>query len=257
MIPIPTVRREAQPRRSRAVREYAGRDPLRPAARRLDFAGHRVRRRLRTRRTSRTLRFRARRAACSFTLDGARLSNAAAALGTSLRAITADAGADVLSLGGTKNGLMFGEAICFFNPDAARRSRRLHSKAGHAVRLEDALRRGPVRRPARRRPAGRATPATPTPWPPRLQERLASSRRARYAARPLQRVFATLGRAAIERIRERYYFYVFDEALPEVRWMTHWATTPEDVDEFADFIAACISPAQGGHRLGERRSRRT
>ena len=52
-------------------------------------------------------------------------------------------------------------------------------------------------------------------------------------------IFATLERAAIERIGREYFFYIFDESLPEVRWMTHWATTPQDVEQFA----ACVRGA--------------
>ena len=178
-------------------------------------------------------------------IDGARLSNAAAALGTSLRAISADAGADVLSLGGTKNGLMFGEAICFFNPAlhggaarfAQKQAMQLASKMRYVAAQFDAL----LDDGRWSRYAGHANAMAA-----RLQERLRTVEGVRVT-RPVRcnAVFATLERAAIERIRERYYFYVFDEALPEVRWMTHWATTPQDVDEFADFIAACISPAAG------------
>jgi len=51
-------------------------------------------------------------------------------------------------------------------------------------------------------------------------------------------VFATLDRAAIARIQKKFFFYVFDEALPEVRWMTHWATAEQDVDEFTVAVAA-------------------
>jgi threonine aldolase len=54
-------------------------------------------------------------------------------------------------------------------------------------------------------------------------------------------IFATLDRGAIERIQREFFFYVFDESLPEVRWMTHWATTERDVDEFA----ACVENAAG------------
>jgi threonine aldolase len=49
-------------------------------------------------------------------MDGARLANAAVALNLPFRAFTTDAGVDVLSFGGTKNGMMFGEAICFLRP---------------------------------------------------------------------------------------------------------------------------------------------
>jgi threonine aldolase len=52
-------------------------------------------------------------------MDGARLSNAAAALDLSLRALTTDVGIDVVSFGGTKNGLLFGEAVVVLNPAAA------------------------------------------------------------------------------------------------------------------------------------------
>ncbi len=50
-------------------------------------------------------------------VDGARLANAAASLGVGLRELTTDAGVDVVSFGGTKNGLLFGEAVVFTNPD--------------------------------------------------------------------------------------------------------------------------------------------
>jgi threonine aldolase len=52
-------------------------------------------------------------------------------------------------------------------------------------------------------------------------------------------VFATLERGAIEAIQREFFFYVFDEALPEVRWMTHWATSEQDVADFS----ACIERA--------------
>ena len=52
-------------------------------------------------------------------VDGARLANAAVALDATLKEITADAGVDVLSFGGTKNGMMYGEAVVFFDKTLA------------------------------------------------------------------------------------------------------------------------------------------
>ena len=49
-------------------------------------------------------------------------------------------------------------------------------------------------------------------------------------------IFATMDRGAIERAQERAFFYVFDEQLPEVRWMTHWATTEADISDFAAML---------------------
>ena len=56
-------------------------------------------------------------------MDGARIANAAVALGLDFKAFTKDAGVDVVSFGGTKNGLMYGEAVLFFNPELAKRAR--------------------------------------------------------------------------------------------------------------------------------------
>ena len=53
-------------------------------------------------------------------VDGARISNAVAAQGLTLRKATRDLGVDVLSFGGTKNGLMGVEAVVFLRPDLAR-----------------------------------------------------------------------------------------------------------------------------------------
>jgi threonine aldolase len=59
-----------------------------------------------------------------------------------------------------------------------------------------------------------------------------------HITRPVQcnAIFATLDRAVIPQLQKEYFFYVFDDALPEVRWMTHHATRPEDVQAFADAL---------------------
>jgi threonine aldolase len=174
-------------------------------------------------------------------VDGARLANAAVALGTSLRGITADVGVDVLSLGGTKNGLLWGEAVCFFNPAlhagaaafVQKQAMQLASKMRYVAAQFDALLQDD--RWARYARHANAMAA-------RLHERVRGIHGIRVT-RPVRcnAVFATLDRSAVERVRSRYFFYVFDEALPEVRWMTHWATTPEDVDEFADLLDEAVS----------------
>ena len=68
-------------------------------------------------------------------MDGSRIANAAASLNTDFASFTRDAGVDVLSFGGTKNGMMFGEAVIVFNPEAGRymkyyrkQAMQLHSK---------------------------------------------------------------------------------------------------------------------------------
>ncbi len=62
-------------------------------------------------------------------MDGARIANAAVSLGCGLKAITADVGVDLLSFGGTKNGLLGGEALVFFRPEFAQDFRFLRKQA--------------------------------------------------------------------------------------------------------------------------------
>lgn len=173
-------------------------------------------------------------------VDGARLANAAAALGTTLRALTTDAGVDVLSFGGTKNGLLLGDAICFLTPaaknDAApyvvKQAMQLASKARYlGAQFERLLRDDLWFRYAAHANAMAA----------HLAERVRGVSGVRLT-RPVRcnAVFATLDRGAIERLQREFLFFTFDQRLPEVRWMTHWATTEQDVDRFAAAIELAV-----------------
>jgi threonine aldolase len=177
-------------------------------------------------------------------VDGARIANAAVALGVTLREATADAGVDVLTFGGTKNGLMLGEAICFFDP-------KVHAQAAPFVQKQAMQLASKMRYVAAQFEALLAEDrwaryaAHANAMAERLYERVRDVAGVRIT-RPVRcnAVFATLEREVIERIQNDFFFYVFDESLPEVRWMTHWATTPQDVDEFA----ACVSAAAANPR---------
>ena len=173
-------------------------------------------------------------------LDGARLANAAAALDSSLAALTSEAGVDALTFGGTKNGLMLGEAICFFDPAlptgaafVQKQAMQLASKMRYVAAQFEALLTGD---------RWREYAAHANAMAALLYERVRDIPGVRVT-RPVRcnAIFATLDRAAVERLRRNFYFYVFDEALPEVRWMTHWATSEEDVELFASAIAASVS----------------
>jgi threonine aldolase len=174
-------------------------------------------------------------------VDGARLANAAAALGVELRTLTVDAGVDVLSFGGTKNGLLLGEAICFFAPElhggaapfVVKQAMQLASKMRYLSSQFEALLTGD----RWLRYATHANAMTA-----RLAERVRGIEGVTIT-RPVRcnAIFASLDPRAIERVQREFFFYVFDERLPEVRWMTHWATTPDDVDRFAEAIAAACA----------------
>jgi threonine aldolase len=174
-------------------------------------------------------------------VDGARLANAAAAMGVALRTLTVDAGADLLTLGGTKNGLMLADAFCFLEPSlhasaapyVQKQAMQLASKMRFIAAQFDALFSGGLWL----RYASHANAMAG-----RLAQRVAALSGVRIT-RPVRcnAVFATMHRAAADRLQREYAFVTFDERLPEVRWMTHWATTPADVDAFAEAIERGIA----------------
>ncbi|MCF2530930.1 threonine aldolase family protein [Yinghuangia soli] len=165
-------------------------------------------------------------------LDGARLANAAATLGVPLRALSTDAGVDILSYGGTKNGLMFGEAVVVLNPDVVRGmdylrklSMQLTSKMRFLSVQFEALLAGDLWL----RNASHANA---------MATRLAEAVRGipgLEITRPVQSnaVFAVLPAEATERLQKRFRFYTWNEGTGEVRWMTSFDTTEADIDTFA------------------------
>lgn len=164
-------------------------------------------------------------------MDGARISNAAAALGVTFRAITTDAGVDVLSFGGTKNGLMGAEAVVFLREGlgedfrfARKQGMQLASKMRYvACQLATLLENDLWRDNARHANA----------MARRLAEGAMQVPGVRLAY-PVQAngVFAVLPRAWIAPMQERSFFYVWDEPRDVVRWMCSFDTAPEDVDAF-------------------------
>ena len=168
-------------------------------------------------------------------MDGARLANAAAALGVGLRALTRDLGVDLLSLGGTKNGLMGAELILCWNEDLAMRLTYLRKQAmqlSSKMRFLSAQFLALFRDDLWLQNARHANEMAQ-----RLSRGLTDHPRIRVS-RPVQAnaVFAQLDSSLIQRLQKDAYFYVWDEALSEVRWMTSFSTSPEDVDRFLELI---------------------
>ncbi|MEW1901377.1 MULTISPECIES: low specificity L-threonine aldolase [unclassified Streptomyces] len=164
-------------------------------------------------------------------LDGARIANAAASLDVPMRAFTNAVGVDVLSYGGTKNGMIFGEAVIVLNPDAVshmkhlrKLSMQLASKMRFvSVQLEALLAKDLWLRNARHANA--------------MAQRLAAGVRALDGVEilyPVQAnaVFARLPHEVSRRLQERFRFYFWDEAAGDVRWMCAFDTTEDDVDAF-------------------------
>ena len=173
-------------------------------------------------------------------LDGARIANAAASLGVTLRQATTDLGIDILSFGGTKNGAMGAEAVIVLEPSLAyavpflrKSSMQLASKmrfisAQLCALLTDDL---------WHRNASHANGMAQ-----RLLEGVQGIPGVTIARRvDANAVFAVLPREVTARLQEHYRFYEWDEATGEVRWMCSWDTTADDIDGFVAAIAREMS----------------
>jgi len=172
-------------------------------------------------------------------LDGARVWNAAAALGTPLRAFTADAGVDVLSLGGTKNGLLGAEAIVVLDPAKSpglTYLRKMNMQLASKMRFISAQLLTLFDDDLGIRSATHAN-AMAARLRAGLDGMLAAGEIPAEALRFSQptmanAVFALIGNDAADRIRERVRFYDWDRARGEVRWMCAFDTTEANVDAF-------------------------
>jgi threonine aldolase len=170
-------------------------------------------------------------------LDGARLANAAAHLGAPLRAFTTDAGVDILSFGGTKNGTVLGEAVVVLNPELNRgmdylrkSSMQLVSKMRFVSAQLLALLEGDLWLRNATHANAMAT---------RLAERVRDLPGLEIG-HPVQAnaVFVRLPGAALAELHEQFAFY--DWATGEARWMTSFDTAAEDVDHLAKAVRAAL-----------------
>jgi threonine aldolase len=177
-------------------------------------------------------------------MDGARIANAAAGLGQTLRQATRDLGVDVLSFGGTKNGIMGGEAVVFFNQPSGppklsadflylrKQGMQLASKMRFIAAQFEAL----LTDNLWRRSAEHAN---------RMARLLEAELRKIPQVRVVWNVeangvFAQIPRHAVQKIKDRYFFYMWIEEECIVRWMCSFDTTEEDVKDFVKAVAEAV-----------------
>ena len=175
-----------------------------------------------------------------FHVDGARLANAAAVLGVSLGAISREVGADVVSFGGTKNGLLAAEAVLFLTPGAAYEARRvqkqgmqLASKMRFVAAQIEALLTDELWLRNARRANSMATV---------LAERLAAVDGLELAV-PVETnaVFLRVDPERLPAFRRATGIEPWDSERSIVRTMTAFDTTEEDVDAFAERVARALA----------------
>ena len=184
-------------------------------------------------------------------MDGARISNAVVALDTDFKSITVDAGIDVLSFGGTKNGLMFGEAVIFFGKDKGndfeylrKQGMQLHSKMRYISAQFDRY-------------------LTDNLW---KKNALQANQMAQKLAKAISQfpelkltqdvkangVFCIMPPELIPKLQQEYFFHVWNEKpsmveesaksnVKEVRLMCSWDTTESDIEGFVNLIKYNLS----------------
>lgn len=172
-------------------------------------------------------------------MDGARIANAVVGLNVDIKEITKNAGVDILSFGGTKNGMMFGEAVVFFNQELAKNFKfirkqgmQLASKMRFVSAQFEALFANDL-------------------W---LENAKHANEMARLLAEKVKEipqvkitqevqanaVFAIVPKQAISKLQEKYFFYVWNEGTSEVRWMASFDTQKEDIENFIKFVKEAV-----------------
>jgi threonine aldolase len=172
-------------------------------------------------------------------MDGARISNAAASLKVKPRAITSDAGVDVLSFGGAKNGMMYGEAVVFFDKSLAKDFKYTRKQGTHLpskMRFISAQFEALLSNDLWRQNASHAN---------RMAQLLAAEVKSIPQIEITQKVesngvFARIPKKHISTLQQHYFFYVWNEELSEVRFMTSFDTSEEDIKNFTALLKKTI-----------------
>jgi threonine aldolase len=172
-------------------------------------------------------------------VDGARLSNAAVSLDASLKEITADVGVDVLSFGGTKNGMIYGEAVVFFDSKLAaefkyirKQGMQLSSKMRFIAAQFEAMLSGNL---------WRRGPEHANRMAQLLADELGKLPQIKIT-QPVESngVFAMIPRQYIPALQKKYFFYVWNEEISEVRLMASFDTTEDDIRDFVAFVRKTV-----------------
>ncbi len=168
-------------------------------------------------------------------MDGARIANASAYLNLPFHDFTTGAGVDILSFGGTKNGMMYGEAVCFLKPGLAndfkyirKQGMQLASKmryisAQYIAYFQDGL--------------WRKNAQHSNSMALNLAEKIAKLKDI-HITQPVQSnaVFAIIPEAIARKVSETYFFYSWNEQTSEYRLMTSWDTSEEDIESFIKLL---------------------
>lgn len=173
-------------------------------------------------------------------VDGARIANALVAGGSSLTEMIRDTGVDAMTFGFTKNGAIFGEAIVYLRPELAAHGRFVRKQAGQLVSKSrfvgaqiSALLRDDLwlrnARTANDRAAELAAAVADLPTVEVVRPPEANA------------VFARIPWERLEELQAWSFFWPWDPADSQVRWMASFATTAHDVEVFAAGLRSLLA----------------
>ena len=173
-------------------------------------------------------------------MDGARIANAAISLNLPFRAFTTDAGVDVLSFGGTKNGMMYGEAVCFLKKGLSvdfKYIRKQGMQLASKMRYISAQYIAYFENDLWKRNATHANSMAQI-----LAEKLEAINSIRIT-QPVEAngVFAIIPKESAEKVSRSYFFYPWNELISEYRLMTSWDTTEVDIENLVSLLRKYLS----------------
>ncbi|HEY8412356.1 MAG TPA: low specificity L-threonine aldolase [Pyrinomonadaceae bacterium] len=172
-------------------------------------------------------------------VDGARIANAAVSLNANLKEITADAGVDVLSFGGAKNGMMYGEAVVFFDQKLASDFKYIRKQGMHlpskmrfiSAQFETLLGGDLWRRSAAHANRMARVLASELEKIPQIK-----------ITQPVEAngVFAEIPAKYVPGLQKKYFFYVWNEETSECRFMASFDTTEDDIRDFVALVRKTV-----------------
>lgn len=172
-------------------------------------------------------------------MDGARLANAAVSLGVDLKTITVSSGVDVLSFGGTKNGMLFAESVIFFNKKLAENFKYIRKQGmqlSSKMRFVSAQFEAYLANDLWKKNAAHANIMAKM-----LYKEVSKIKGVQVTQKVESNgIFAIIPKDCIKKLQTEYFFYVWDEDKSEVRWMTSFDTTEEDIQDFVKILRKII-----------------
>ncbi len=173
-------------------------------------------------------------------MDGARIANAAVALNLPFKSFTKDAGIDVLSFGGTKNGMMMGEAVVFFNPELTKNTKYIRKQSAQLfskMRFVSGQFLAYFYNDLWKKNALHANKMATI-----LRSDIEKLGKIKFT-QPTEAngVFAIIPPEIIPQLQKEYFFYEWNESRSEVRWMTSFDTTEEDVKGFVETLKRLLT----------------